>query len=197
MTSDLKCLNTLLKATSRGQVEKCLSLTFAARSEVGTDTTDAICCTLSLENKAEGEALRQALAECIHVSLSSGSVEALAALFGEVGGEIDPKLQSLVGKIIDSRLAAWKDAAAMSRVSLPRLVDHDWALHLQQSSSQVSAMNVPTVRVQLKIEDQPRSAGEMPQVSNVDFELSREALGTMLDGLGKIKEQLAIMGSDR
>ena len=194
MSAPLASLNSLLKATARAQVEKCLSLTFAMRNEVSDECTEALCAILLLEDKAEGEALRCALLECIHVSLSSGSVEALAALFGERGGDVDPKLQSLVGKTIDARLAGWKEAAAMSRVSLPRLVDHDWTLHLQQSSSQVAAMNVPTVRIQLKIEEQPSQVGEMPQVNSLDLELSRETLGTMLDGLGKIKEQLAMMG---
>ena len=82
----------------------------------------------------------------------------------------------------------------MNRVSLPRLIDHNWALNMQRSSSQAAAINAPSVLVQLKVEEQATRVGEMPKVSNVDFELSREALATMLDGLTKIKEQLSAMG---
>ena len=194
MAADLKSLNTLLKATSKAQVEKCLSLTFTTRSETSDDCTNALCSILSLDDKAEGESLRQALLECIEVPLSSGNIESLAVFFQTYAAEVDPKLQGLVGKIIDSRLATWKEAAALTRPSLPRLLDHNWSLHMQQASQSVSSMNLPTVRMQLKLEAQPSQSAVMPSVSNVEFELSSEALGTMLDGLGKIKEQLALMG---
>ena len=41
------------------------------------------------------------------------------------------------------------------------------------------------------MEDQPKEVGKLPEVQNVDFELSKEALETMLDGFGKIKAQLS------
>jgi hypothetical protein len=186
-------LNSLLKAISKPQVEKALSLTFSSRCEKGSGCVELLCSILSLESVAEGEVLHEALLECIKVSLASGSVEALAELFQEKGADVDPKLRSLVGKIIEARLPTWKEAAAMNRVSLPRLLDHDWALHMQRASSQVASMNVPAVLVQLRVEDQPTRVNEMPQVSNIDFEISKEGLSVMLDGLGKIKTQLGMM----
>ena len=187
-------LQSLLKATSKAQVEKALSLVFSSRFETTSDCADALGTILSIDDKTECEALRGALLECVQVTLASGSIESLAELFQEKGNEVDSKLRSLVGKIIDSKLAGWREAASVNRVSMARLLDHNWALHMQRSSSQVAAMNVPSVIVQLKVEEQATRVGEMPKVSNVDFELSREALGTMLDGLGKIKEQLSAMG---
>ena len=192
----LGALNSLLKATSKAQVEKCLSLVFVSRFETtaAADCAEAFGGILSIEDRAECEALRAALLECVQVSLASGSVDALAELFLEKGGDVDGKLRSLVGKIVEARLAGWREASSMNRVSLPRLIDHNWALNMQRSSSQAAAINAPSVLVQLKVEEQATRVGEMPKVSNVDFELSREALATMLDGLTKIKEQLSAMG---
>lgn len=195
MTTDrLSSLNVLLKATSKQHVEKCLSLVFASRIESSIECINAIRSILSLDLIEEAEALYSALLECIQVSLLSGTVESLAELFGEKGTEVDPKLRSLVGKIIESRLTSWKEASSMNRVSTAKLLDHDWALHIQRSSSQVTAMSIPSVIVQLKVQDQPWMIGKVAMVNNVDFELSEESLNTMLDGLGKIKEQLSLLG---
>jgi hypothetical protein len=79
-------------------------------------------------------------------------------------------------------------------VSLPKLVDIDWTLHVKKSSSQVSRMKVPVALVGFQIEDQPTTSASLPETRRVDFELSREALSTMLDGLGKIRDQLSAMG---
>lgn len=127
-------------------------------------------------------------------------------------------------KIISNKLESWKEAAALSRVSLPHLVDFDWAVHIQKASSevhifcvsllvvvvllpllkqcmipssqsaQVSSMQRPNVLVALNVEDQPSSTLSMPATRTVEFEVSREALETVIDGLGKIRDQLSKMG---
>jgi hypothetical protein len=57
-------------------------------------------------------------------------------------------------------------------------------------------MAVPSVLVDLKVQDQPTSTGQMPSARHVEFELSKEALQTMLDGLGRIRDQLgSVAGS--
>ena len=48
-------------------------------------------------------------------------------------------------------------------------------------------MSVPTVILDLKVEDQQQRVGEMPPVRSVNFELSKESLGTLLDGMSKIR----------
>ena len=58
MAADLKSLNTLLKATSKAQVEKCLSLTFTTRSETSDDCANALCSILSLDDKASRRGYR-------------------------------------------------------------------------------------------------------------------------------------------
>ena len=129
------------------------------------------------------------------LSSASGTLEPLAALFQEKGGDVNPKLKSLIGQVVGARLPSWREAASLNRVSLPRLVDHDWVLHQQRASSQVASMSVPSVVVRMRVEAQPEAVGTQGPVQNVDFELSREALETMLDGLNKIRDQLGAMGS--
>lgn len=55
-------------------------------------------------------------------------------------------------------------------------------------------MQKPSVIVALNVEDQASSAHELPATRTVEFELNREALETVIDGLGKIRDQLSKMG---
>ncbi len=45
----------------------------------------------------------------------------------------------------------------------------------------------------LQVEDIPESTINLPKNQTINFELSREALETMIDGLGKIRDQLKNM----
>lgn len=83
--------------------------------------------------------------------------------------------------------------SAAARVSLPQLIDHSWAVHQQSASSSVATMNVPAVVVRLKVREQPDSAIAIPEVKNLDMELSKESLDTMLEGFNKIRDQLSAM----
>ena len=70
-------------------------------------------------------------------------------------------------------------------------------------------MHVPIAIIELKIEDNNNNTiptslihdstssnnTSIINIKKVDFELSKEALGTMLDGLGKIRDQLSLMKS--
>ena len=42
-----------------------------------------------------------------------------------------------------------------------------------------------------QVEDNPQHCNQMPAVRSVNVEFSRETLDTMLDGLGKIRDQLS------
>jgi len=51
-------------------------------------------------------------------------------------------------------------------------------------------MQIPSIWMSLNIESTPANTAVMSKVEMVDVELSREALETMIDGLGKIRDQL-------
>ncbi|XP_042372438.1 COMM domain-containing protein 9, partial [Plectropomus leopardus] len=77
-------------------------------------------------------------------------------------------------------------------VSLPQLKELDWRVDMVTGSESLSRMSVPTCLVQLKMEDScPAAGGE--SVSAVTVELSRESLDTILDGLGRIRDQLSVV----
>jgi hypothetical protein len=105
--------------------------------------------------------------------------------------ELVEKMKSLIAKIITVHLPEWGGQVLHTQVSLPRLQEFDWRLDLKSASDSMHRMNVPTVLVQLKIKDTPTKLTEEPSTSNVVFEMSKEALETMLEGLGQIRDQLS------
>lgn len=76
---------------------------------------------------------------------------------------------------------------------MPRLQDFNWSLQFQRASSEVAEMQIPSVIMSLNIESSPSDTAGMSKVEVVDVEMSREALETMIDGLGKIRDQLSSM----
>lgn len=192
--SDLSTLSLLDTAPSKGAIDRAINMTFAARNEVETDSTlDAFCNVLNIENRDQGKELQESLLKCIKVSLACGNLSNLGELFEVEAAAVDKKILKLIGQIINSHLQVWREASSLNRVSLPRLVDIDWALHLKTSSSSSQKLNIPTVLMQLSIEENCLNIKEMPLMKKVDFELSKEALETVLDGLRKIKDQLSLM----
>uniref|UniRef100_A0A8C7YYL0 COMM domain containing 9 n=1 Tax=Oryzias sinensis TaxID=183150 RepID=A0A8C7YYL0_9TELE len=63
---------------------------------------------------------------------------------------------------------------------------------LVTGSDKVSRMSMPTCLVQLKLED-PCQSTNMESDSTMTVELSKESLDTMLDGLGRIRDQLSVV----
>ena len=81
-------------------------------------------------------------------------MEDLATLYEEAGQDVNPKLKSMIGSIITSRLEMFREAAISNRVSLPKYVDMNWAINMKKSSSKIPAMNVPTVLLELQVPHQ-------------------------------------------
>jgi hypothetical protein len=85
--------------------------------------------------------------------------------------------------------------------SLPKLKSFDWRIDVQTGSNYVTDMSIPSVLVQMEIEKQKENKEKPFSFSNsveaqasdsevVVFELSQASLATMLEGLGKIRDQL-------
>ena len=186
-------LNLLLGLKSRGQFEKCLRLCLVPEGEISQDVVvRTIARTLSMEED-NAEQLRQVegtvvrLRACVKGILAKGAER----YFAELGdSSINPKLKDLLVGISETKMNEWKEAS-MSGLSLPKLLHHDWTIHKQSASSAVEQMNVPVVLMRLQVEGTPEEVGIIPPVKEVDFELSKEALETMLDGMTKIRDQLS------
>ncbi len=186
-------LNLLLGLKSRGQFEKCLRLCLVPEGEVSEEVVvKTVARTLGIEED-DTENFRKvgttvvSLRTCVKGILAKGAER----YFAELGDSaINPKLKDLLITISETKLNEWKEAS-MAGLSLPKLLHHDWTIHKQSASSAVEQMNVPVVLVRLKVEGTPEKVGVIPPVKEVDFELSKEALETMLDGMAKIRDQLS------
>jgi len=55
-------------------------------------------------------------------------------------------------------------------------------------------MSIPSVQMSMQIENEHSNIESMPEVSNVVFEISAESVQTIIEGLGKIREQLSLIG---
>lgn len=54
-------------------------------------------------------------------------------------------------------------------------------------------MDVPNVLLQLGIAEEQRQADVMSKTRKINIELTKESLDTMLEGLGRIRDQLSAM----
>ena len=63
-------------------------------------------------------------------------------------------------------------------------------LYHHQYYHQINVLNIPSVIVSLSIEDQETHMDSMPSTRPYQFELSKESLDTMIEGFGRIRDQL-------
>ena len=88
----------------------------------------------------------------------------------------------------------WKESSFLNRVSLPKYIDVDWAVHIEKSSSQVAQMQVPIALIEVEIETERTHVSDPIGITRkLNFEVNKESLETMLEGLGKIRDQLSTM----
>src|SRR5690606_29549325 len=81
------------------------------------------------------------------------------------------------------------------QLSLPRLENVDWRIDLKTASDQRGRMSIPTLIVNLGVETLPDNVKEEVGKKNINFELGKEGLEILLEGLREIKSQLdAIQG---
>uniref|UniRef100_A0AAA9SY74 COMM domain containing 9 n=1 Tax=Bos taurus TaxID=9913 RepID=A0AAA9SY74_BOVIN len=213
-------LQSLLKASSKDVVRQLCQESFSSSALGSKNLLDVTCSSLSVTQE-EAEQLLQALHRLTRLAVfrDLSSAEAILALFPE---NFHQNLKNLLTKIILEHVSAWRaeaqvnqrlgvqaeawrccppgvhtiiSAGATSSVSLPRLVDLDWRVDIKTSSDSISRMAVPTCLLQMKIQEDPSLCGDRPSVSAVTVELSKETLDTMLDGLGRIRDQLSAVAS--
>eukprot|EP00029_Vermamoeba_vermiformis_P007333 TRINITY_DN3145_c0_g1_i1.p1 TRINITY_DN3145_c0_g1~~TRINITY_DN3145_c0_g1_i1.p1 ORF type:complete len:190 (-),score=16.12 TRINITY_DN3145_c0_g1_i1:34-603(-) len=184
----MDALKLLLNASSQKSVEEIFVLAYKRRNENFTDK----------EKKALAELLSVTVEEASKLLLATRIVVS-EALFNAMEAEdimqylprdLNDKLKQLIAKIITHHMPKWKEQAVNTQISLPRFQDIDWRVDITSASDQMHRMNLPSVIVQLKVNDNPQSLGEEPVTRNVNFEMTREALDTVLEGLWQIRDQL-------
>uniref|UniRef100_A0A8C5K478 COMM domain-containing protein n=1 Tax=Jaculus jaculus TaxID=51337 RepID=A0A8C5K478_JACJA len=164
-------LQSLLKASSKDVVRQLCQESFS-RSALGSESLLDITCSSLSVTQEEAEQLLQALHRLTRLVTFRDLSSAEAIL-----------------------VVCALSKTLLSTVSLPRLVDLDWRVDIKTSSDSISRMAVPTCLLQMKIQEDPSLCGDKPSVSAVTVELSKETLDTMLDGLGRIRDQLSAVAS--
>ncbi|XP_034391043.1 COMM domain-containing protein 9 [Cyclopterus lumpus] len=188
---DFDNLQLLLKAPSKDAVKDvCVQSHRRASRRLIETTTE----TLNI-SPAEAAGLVQSLHVLSHHVLfyNLGSPEQILHLFPD---SFHSSLKNLITKILLENSSTWRTEALRDQISLPQLKEVDWRVDMVTGSDSVSRMSIPTVLVQLKMEDpSPLAGGET--VSMVTVELSRESLDPILERLGRIRDQLSAVAGTR
>lgn len=194
--ADLSALSLLMNAGSKVVVQRCFGKVFFYRAELGQLDPSFMMEELRVQ---EGDARRlaRAILDVVRAVLWDDDVDAVDALLAERKASLDDRLLGLIKQVLGQQLGHWRDASVAGRPALPRLLDLNWRADATAATDVASAINVPSIIVNLKIQDQPRRRDEMPEEKNVTFELRRDALQTMLDGLGRIRDQLSSAGAPK
>ncbi|XP_072241392.1 COMM domain-containing protein 9 [Leuresthes tenuis] len=184
---DFTNLQFLLKAPSKDAVREVCVQSHKGPCRQLTESTAA---TFSIPAGQAAQLVQSLHALSHHVLFYNLSTpEQILSLFPE---SFHSSLKNLITKILLENSPAWRTEALSNQISLPQLKGLDWRVDMVTGSDSVSRMSVPTCLVQLKLEDPCPSAG-MESVSTVTVELSRETLDTILDGLGRIRDQLSVV----
>ncbi|KAL6063451.1 sodium ion transport [Balamuthia mandrillaris] len=184
----------LLKAPSKKAVNELFVASFKCRKDnpLPAQLVEATGRAFKLEQQ---QALRllTAIRELIAAAVydAEATLQAVAEL---LPSSLHSELAKLISTIVAHHLPQWRKEAIANQISLPKYRDVDWRIDLK-SASERARMNAPTVLVQLKVEATPTVVGETPSLQNVTFELDSATLETMLEGLGKIRDQLETISS--
>ncbi|XP_056120307.1 COMM domain-containing protein 9 [Rhinichthys klamathensis goyatoka] len=180
-------LQLLLKAPSKDVVRQICAESFPAGASKRQSVIAKTANSLSVSS-SEAMQLLTAFHTLSHdvVYQNLTSPEQILSIFPE---SFHSNLKNLITKIILENSVTWRNDALSNQISLPKLVDMEWRVDMKTASDSLSRMAVPTCLLQMKLQDTPCiSSG--PSESTITMELSRETLDTMIDGLGRIRDQL-------
>ncbi|XP_065904518.1 COMM domain-containing protein 9-like [Dysidea avara] len=188
--NDAAALNLLLKASSKSVVVHVCRVAFSHRNAT---VPASVIAKLSSElgiKPVEANKLIVAVVNLVKLVLFENLTDAasISTVFPE---DFHKNLRGLLSETLASLGSEWRSQALLQEVSLPRLIDFDWRVDVKTSSDSVMRMAVPTCLVQMKVQDQATSTNHMPGSTSVNVELTKQTLDTMLDGLGKIRDQLS------
>ncbi|KAM6459771.1 COMM domain-containing protein 9 isoform 1-T2 [Liasis olivaceus] len=186
-------LQFLLKAPSKNVVQQLCQECFSSSGNDSEKLTETTCSNLSVTPNEANQlihSLHNLTRHIVYHGLTSQ--EEILSLFPE---GFHQNLKNLVTKIILENVSTWRNEAQASQISLPRLVDMDWRVDIKTSSDNISKMAIPTCLLQLKIQENAALCGDDFATSALTVELNKQTLDTMLDGLGRIRDQLSAIAN--
>mmetsp|Transcript_47753 Transcript_47753/g.120209 ORF Transcript_47753/g.120209 Transcript_47753/m.120209 type:complete len:227 (+) Transcript_47753:3-683(+) len=191
--AEAKPLMAFLKAASKKVIDNILTAVFAhRRGTMPVKYKEVIASALQLTPAQLDPFLRSTAVFLRYAVYSSRSDADVAAVLPD---SFHPQLKQLLSVVVGARLEQWRSTAISSQLSLPKLESMDWRVDVQSSSESLSRMAVPSVFVELRMCDSNVSRASEPKRETVTFEMTQDTLAAMLDGLGKIREQLNSVAS--
>ncbi|XP_032895131.1 COMM domain-containing protein 9 [Amblyraja radiata] len=186
-------LQLLLKAPSKDVVRHLCRECFSSAAPNSTLLVDNAVTNLSITSE-EAQQLICSL-HCFTRQVVFQGLTSAEEIFPLFPDNFHQNLKNLLTKIILENVASWRSEALANQISLPRLIDMDWRVDIKTSSDTINRMAVPTCLLQMKIQDDATICQDKPTISTVSLELSKEKLDTMLDGLGRIRDQLSAVAN--
>ncbi|XP_056332981.1 COMM domain-containing protein 9 [Danio aesculapii] len=181
-------LQLLLKAPSKDAVRQICTESFPNGAFKTQSVVEKTANALSVSHKEAVQLLTAFHTLSHHIVYHNlTSPEQILSIFPE---SFHSNLKNLITKILLENSAKWRSEALANQISLPKLVDMEWRVDMKTASDSLSRMAVPTCLLQMKLQDTPCISGG-PSESTVTMELSKETLDTMIDGLGRIRDQLS------
>ncbi|XP_059831426.1 COMM domain-containing protein 9 [Hypanus sabinus] len=186
-------LRLLLKAPSKDVVRHLCQESFSSAATNSSRLVDNTVSSLSVTPE-EAQQLISSIHHFTRQVVFQGltSAEEIFPLFPD---NFHQNLKNLLTKIILENVTSWRNEALANQISLPRLINMDWRVDIKTSSDSINRMAVPTCLLQMKIQDDATVCQRKSTISTVSLELSKEKLDTMLDGLGRIRDQLSAVAN--
>ncbi|XP_075044457.1 COMM domain-containing protein 9 [Mixophyes fleayi] len=191
--SEFSSLQLLLKASSKDVVQKLCKDSFPRSALGSVHLIDSVSSNLSVTSEEAAQVVHGLHALTRHVVYRGlMTADQILSIFPD---NFHQNLKNLLTKIILENVSSWRGDAQNASISLPRLVDLDWRVDIKTSSDSVASMAVPTCLLQMKIQEDPDLCRLNPATSTLTMELGKETLDTMLEGLGRIRDQLSAVAN--
>ncbi|XP_031475669.1 uncharacterized protein LOC116247612 isoform X2 [Nymphaea colorata] len=172
----------LVRSNSKDSVEFILQTLWKTR-KTGLDPYDreTIRGVLQLSNDAELDpllvCLRTLIRKCVHGNCKRDEVQNLFP------PEVSPEIRRLLTILLQKFQIEWQEDARDDKVSLPRLKAMSWNM-ANQNDERVDHAAI----INLKLQDDTQSvSGEV----NVNFQITKDTLETMLKSMYYIRDQLS------
>ncbi|XP_053742258.1 COMM domain-containing protein 9 [Synchiropus splendidus] len=184
---DFNHLQLLLKAPSKEVVKDiCLQCHKCAHGRLIETTAE----TLNIPADQAAELTRSLQVLTRHVVFYElNTADQISSLFPD---GFHSNLKNLLTRILLDSSPTWKSDALSDQISLPQLQQVDWSVSMVAGSDSIGRICAPTCLV--KFQTNNSLASEEP-VTTMVVELSRESLDTILDGLGRIRDQLSAVAA--
>eukprot|EP01095_Lingulamoeba_sp_RSL-Kostka_P005423 TRINITY_DN16762_c0_g1_i1.p1 TRINITY_DN16762_c0_g1~~TRINITY_DN16762_c0_g1_i1.p1 ORF type:complete len:195 (+),score=59.64 TRINITY_DN16762_c0_g1_i1:59-643(+) len=178
-------LQVLLSAKNKQQINEYFLESFNTRNdnEISEDFINKVIEEIEVDEE-RATAMISSCQQYIRLILYHGIEK---VLFSD---DFNVKLKKLVVNIVGHHLPSWRKSVIDSQPHLPYLEEINWRIDMKTASDLISSIQIPSCIVSLKVRD---DNDQQNPVHNVQFELSKETLSTVLDGLGNIRNQLSAL----